>query len=297
MAVGPAAIFVRLADAPPIPFAFYRLSIATAVLGLALGPAGWSQVRAMDRRSFAWCGLAGVLLAIHFGAWISSLYYTSVSNSVLIIATQPVFAAVFGVVFLRERVSGPMCVAIGLALVGAIIVGSGTSGSGGDAGTTGRLGDGLALLGAIAVGAYLVVGRYARRELSTLTYATLAYGVAAIVLGLWACGLHGMRGGAMGGYDAATWGWIAAAALGPSVVGHTLYNRALRHLPAHVVSTSILGEPVVATALAWLILDEAPGPWVWAGGLPIVVGVWLALKLSRADADVNLPRPPIPDAP
>lgn len=271
LAVGPAAVLIRLADAPPISVAFYRLLTATITIGLVVLVRGRRDLAGVDRRTFWLSVVSGFFLALHFGSWITSLDHTSVANSVLIVTTQPVFAAVLGMWYLREKLRPAVFAAIALALSGGAII------SGGNPQIGGWYGDFLALIGAITASAYLVIGRQVRRTVSTLGYVLIAYATAAVVLGIWAVAIATP----LSGFPAMSWLWIVLAGLGPSVIGHTLYNRALKYFSAHTVATTILGEPIVASALAALILSEYPSPWAYLGAVPIVLGVLWAIRLER----------------
>jgi drug/metabolite transporter (DMT)-like permease len=273
LAVGPSAVLIRLADVPPISMAFYRLLTATVTIGLIVLIRGRRDLIGIDARAFGLSVVSGLFLALHFGSWISSLDHTSVTNSVLIVTTQPVFAAVLGMWFLRERLRPAVFAAIALALAGGAII------SGGNPQIGGWYGDFLALLGSITASAYLVIGRQVRRTVSTLGYVLIAYATAGLVLGVWAVAIDSP----LSGFPAISWFWIILAGLGPSVIGHTLYNRALKYFSAHTVATTILGEPVVASILAVLILAEYPSTWAYLGAIPIVLGVIWAIRLERAD--------------
>jgi len=271
LCVGPAAVLIRLANAPPITVAFYRMLVAaTTIAAIVLVRRGRDLV-GMDRAVFWRSAASGTLLALHFGSWISSLSHTPVANSVLIVTTQPVFAALLGVWYLREKVRPAAFAAIALALAGAAVI------SGGNPRIGGWYGDLLALIGAVMAASYLVVGRQVRRTASTLGYVLIAYSTAAVVLGFWAIAIHSP----LAGFPASSWFWMILAGLGPSVIGHTLYNRALKHFSAHTVATTILGEPLVASAMAALILSEFPSPWALLGTVPIVAGVVWAVRLER----------------
>lgn len=272
LAVGPAAVFIRLAEAPPITVAFYRMAAASIAIGGIVIARGGRDLVGLDGIAFRRSIIAGVLLAVHFATWITSLSYTSVANSVIIVTTQPIWAALLGIWYLKERVHVATFLAIGLALIGVVII------SGGNPQPGGLTGDLFALVGAIMAAAYLVVGRQVRRTVSTLGYVLIAYSTAAVALGALAVAIQTP----LSDLPAHSWLWIIAAALGPSVIGHTLYNRALKDFSAHAVATTILGgETLVATGLAALVLSEYPSPWAVVGAIPIAIGVVWTLRLER----------------
>ena len=157
-----------------------------------------------------------------------------------------------------------------------MVIGLGdAAGFGGGSGAV--LGDVLAFAGAVAMAAYLLLGRVARRRLPVSTYATSVYGVAAAAL-LPACLL---TGSSLGGYPAASWLALAGVVAGPQLLGHTVFNGLLATVSASVVAVVLLLEPVIATVLAWWLFDELPGPWLWVGGPMVLAGVWLATTGSR----------------
>jgi len=139
------------------------------------------------------------------------------------------------------------------------------------------LGDALAFAGSAAMAGYLLLGRVARRRLPVSTYAASVYGVAAAVL-LPACLL---TGAALGGYRAGSWLALAAVVAGPQLLGHTVFNGLLARVSATVVAVAILAEPVGATALAWLLLEELPAAAFWLGAPLVLAGVWLAVTGER----------------
>jgi len=272
LAVGPAAVLIRLADAPPITVAFYRMVTAAFAIGGIVIARGGRDLVGLDRRAFKRSVIAGILLAVHFATWITSLDYTSVANSVIIVTTQPIWAALLGIWYLRERIHTATFLAIALALAGVVLI------SGGNPAPGGMKGDLFALAGAIMAAAYLVVGRQVRQSVSTLGYVLVAYSTAAAVLGIVALIIQTP----LSGLPAHSWLWIIVAGLGPSVIGHTLYNRALKDFSAHAVATTILGgETVVATVLAAIVLSEYPSPWAVLGAVPIAIGVIWTLRLER----------------
>ena len=272
--VSAAAIFIRLADTEPLTVAAYRLSLGAVFVAVPTLLRARTQLRALRRADMPLLVLAGLFLAAHFAAWITSLSLTSVASSVLLVTTTPVFVAVASHVFLRERVSRLTAAAVALTLAGGAVLAVG-----GWAGEERRLlGDALALLGAVAVGGYILAGRRARARIDTLPYVTVVYAVTAVVLLAAAAG----SGAPLLGLPIETYFWIAMAALFPQAVGHTLLNWALAHVSATTVTLAVRAEPVIATLLAIAVLDEVP-PWTAApGGALVLIGVYLAIRSEAA---------------
>ncbi|MEW5702640.1 MAG: DMT family transporter [Candidatus Zixiibacteriota bacterium] len=280
IAVGPAAVLIRLAHAPPITVAAGRMLVAAVAISLIVLLRCGRDLVGIDHVALMRSLLAGLFLAVHFAVWISSLSYTSVANSVIIVTTQPIWAALLGMWFLREHVTPASFGAILLALVGVVLIAGGNPSSGG------RFGDMLALIGAIMAAAYLVVGRRVRRQVATLGYVLIAYSTAAVLLLIWGLTIKTPYAT----LPTSSWLWIAAAGLGPSVIGHTLYNRALKDVSAHAVATTILGgETLLATGLAALVLHEFPSRWAFVGAVPIALGVYWTFRLERASVIATHP--------
>src|SRR5215470_12344215 len=177
VAISTGAPFARWAHpAPAIAIAALRVAIASAVL-LA---AGWRELPGLGRiapRDWPLVALSGVLLAIHFGSWIASLSFTSTAASVALVCTNPMFAALFGRL-LGDRVAPRELAGMAIAGAGCAVLARGDWVAGGDA----LAGDGLALLGAASVAAYLVIGRRLRSALPLLPYLGTVNAVAAAAL-------------------------------------------------------------------------------------------------------------------
>jgi drug/metabolite transporter (DMT)-like permease len=270
LAVSAAAIFIRLADAPAVAVAFWRCALGAAILLL---PAILRREK-FPRGRTLYVGMAsGVALGAHFGFWISSLDYTSVAASVVLVSTQPVFVAILAYLLFGERTSPLSFAGILVALAGtAVIAGDGSVGSAAIFGNT------LALVGAITVAIYVLIGRSSRtRGVGVLPYSIVVYSAAALTL-LGAALLLGTR---LWGYPAETWVWLGAITFGPQIMGHTVFNWALRYVEASIVSGTILAEPVVSALLAWLILSEKPGLPTILGGAVVLVGLFLLLRGYR----------------
>jgi drug/metabolite transporter (DMT)-like permease len=267
------AILVRLADAPALAVSFYRVALASLVLlPFAGGEARRSWPALTTRQRLLLLG-AGVALALHFATWIASLSYTSIASSALLVNTAPVFAVLFSRLFLREPARRSVLVAIPAAMVGAALIALGDH-----AASPGSLfGNLLALAGAVTLAIYQVIGRGLRAALALNAYVLGVWGTAALTLALFAA----VGGIPLGGYRLQTWLAFVALALVPTIGGHGLVNRSLRVLSAPTVGLFLLGEPVGASILAWLLFGEVPGPWTLVGGAIVLSA--LALVLSKRE--------------
>ena len=273
------SILVRLASVPAMGAAFHRMAFATLLLlpilaiaraaGFAGDPAGAIPARFPALMTV----VSGACLALHFATWIGSLSYTSIGSSVVLVSTMPVFSLVLSALLLRERASGASVAAVLVALAGAAVIGWGDYGIGGDTLT----GDLLALAGSLFAALYLLIGRSVRGQVPLLQYLVAVYGASALILLV-----LGLAVGAnLGPYTPASYAWLFLMGLGPSVVGHSLLNHAVRHVRAYVVHTAGLAEPLLATLYAYLIFDERPGGHLYAGGALIAAGLIYVLLEER----------------
>ncbi len=270
VAISCAAVLVRLAEAPPLAIATVRLLIASAVLL----PVGLFTTRGEMLRLFRgeWrlLLLSGTFLALHFALWVASLSYTTVVSSVVLVTATPLIVALVSRALFDERLRSATFVGIALSLIGALLIGyAGITRSG-----QAMYGDLLALLAAVAMAGYLLVGWRVRGHAGLIAYSSSVFAVAALVL----CAAAAVSGTRLTGYTTATYDAMLALALVPQLVGHMSLNWALRFLPATMVTVAVLGEPVGATFLAWAVLSEAPTLMEAAGAALLLSGIAFAFR-------------------
>lgn len=273
LAISGAAIFIRQAEAEPIAIAFYRMAFA----GALMAPWAVHDLRGREHRQFPWqmLVLAGFFLALHFALWNTSLFYTSVTSSVVLVTTQPVFVTVLGALLLGEIPTRRTWVGLTLAICGSAVVALG-----GNAEGTSRLaGNLMALGGAVMAASYFLAGRVARRTVPVGLYGAAVYSCSALFL-LAAALLFRQP---LTGYSGATWRSLVLLALVSTVVGHTSLNWALKYLPASMVSVSILGEPLGATLLAMVLLKEPPSLLELLGGVLILTGILIIFQQGSVE--------------
>ncbi len=270
---------IRLAAAPPNAIAAWRVTIATILLlPLFLG-APRRELAALDPRSRWIAALAGAALAVHFATWIASVRLTSVAASSVLVSMSPIFSGILSWRLLGEPPTPRQVAGIVLAILGAAIIALGDAR--GHA-TNALLGDALALAGALCGAVYFVIGRHLRGRLGLVAYVTPVYGASAVILMAWAAA-HGQAAGPFAPRD---WLIFLALAAGPTLIGHSGLNYALKHLPAFGVGAASVGEPIGATLIAWLLpaIAEPPTGIALLGGACCLAGIALTLTNNKQQA-------------
>jgi drug/metabolite transporter (DMT)-like permease len=268
VSVSTAAIMIRMCESGPLTVAFYRLLFTT----LMVMP--WALARDMDCFKGLgwkdWAKLAGIglVLAAHFALWVSAVGMTSIANSAVLVTMHPIFVAAISVALLKESPPRSALLGAGIAFVGvAIMFAGGLSGGG-------LAGDVLAIGGAVAAGLYIIGGRSQRKRLRTGAYCLAVYGFATIFIAPLAFLESGFVPAS--GND---WYVFLAMAVVAGVLGHTMYNYALGRVSAFLVSTTLLGEPIISSILAWVLLSEIPSNWTFIGAPLVLGGILLASGL------------------
>ena len=224
--LGWSAILIRLAEAPPLAIAAYRmLGGAALLLPFVSLPSVWRSLSPRQRGIWA---ASAVFLALHFALWIESLRHTSVASSVVLVTTNPVFAGIGAWLILGEREGGRFWAGVACTAAGGVLL----AWSDARVWTGSPLGNVLALGGAVMASGYLICGRKLRGHIPLATYAGVCYGASGTLLAGAAWG----AGAPLAGYPGATWALLGAMALGPTLIGHTSVNYALAHLPPGRVS-------------------------------------------------------------
>jgi drug/metabolite transporter (DMT)-like permease len=265
------SILVRLAQAPSLAVAFYRVAVAAVLLAPFAARDARRSWPGLSARHRLVLGASGAALALHFATWIASLDLTSIASSVLLVNTAPLFAVVLSRLFLGETTPPVVLGAIGLALAGGAIIAAGDWASAPS--TLG--GNALAVAGAATMAVYHVIGRGLRAALPLNAYVLGVWSTAALTL----LALCGGFGAPLRGYEPRVLVIFLALAVVPTLGGHGLVNKSLRALPAPTVGLFLLGEPVGAGVLGYLVFQEVPPITTVLGGALVLLA--LALVLAR----------------
>ncbi len=267
IAISFAAIFVKWSDAPATILSMYRMWLAS----ILLIPIVWIKRKdflKITRKDWYFLFFSGLFLAVHFALWFGSLKLTTVASSTIILALQPIVALIGGFFLFRERTPASALMTMGIAVIGAIMVGWGDFRLSKEA----IIGDILSFLSVIAVVGYLLIGQSTVKKVSHWIYSFCVFLFASIILTVYNLG----SGVAFSGYDAREWGIFVLLAIVPTIA-HVIHNWLLNYVNATTISMSILGEPVGATALATIFLGELLVGWQITGGILVLIGVFLFL--------------------
>ena len=273
LGISMSSIFVKYSQAPSVVTAAWRLLWTVALTTPAvLRKEIRREIAAMGKKMLLLSGLSGLFLAIHFATWFESLAHTSVASSTTIVCTEVIWVCLGFRLFLGGKISRKAALAIGITLVGSVLIAWSDSGKGG------LYGDVLALAAAVAVAVYTLLGRVVRERVSTTAYTWVVYVTCAAALLI----LCALRGEPLTG-----WG-ISAPLVGvllavfSTVLGHSIFSWCLKYFSPAFVSASKLCEPVVAAVLAAFLFGELPSLLQILGAALILGGVLYYAKLERS---------------
>lgn len=269
LAVSASAIFVKLTSAPAPVIAFYRLFFSTVLIAPLFLMKSLGEVKLMSKKEWFYSTIAGVFLAFHFILWFESLNFTSVASSVVLVTLQPLFAFIGTYFFFKEKVSKVAIFSGVVAIIGSVII------SWGDFQISGLalFGDFLALAACAMITAYLLFGQGIRKRHSLTLYTFIVYGISSVTLLIYCLLLQYP----LSPYPLSDWYYFLLQALVPTLLGHSLFNWALKWVSTNTISVMILFEPVGAIILAYYILGENVISSQLIGGAVIMIGIFMFL--------------------
>ena len=266
--VSSASILILFSSSHPFVIVFWRTfygAIFMTLIGVANGD--FKKIKqSVTRENWYWLVAIGVTLSLHFCTWFQSLTMTTVAASVVLVDSSPIFTAILSTLFLGRR----SWIGILIALTGAVFLAWGDLG---DSGLIALSGDLLALTGAIFLALYFIGGRRFAKELPITVYTAIVYFVAALATAP-ICLAFNLD---LIVFEPSELVIFIALAIFPTVLGHSVNNYLLTKVPAYVVSSAVLGEPIGAALLAAIIFSQIPGLTTLIGFIVILSGIALVL--------------------
>ncbi|KAA0258345.1 DMT family transporter [Deferribacter autotrophicus] len=272
-----AAIFVRFCDdVPAIMIATYRLVIASVILNVIYFRKGKKRFQ-FRKKDFVYGFLGGGFLTLHFIAWFQSLKYTSVASSVVLLSTGPIFVAILSYLILKEKQEKEIIIAIIFAIIGTAVLAFGDTNFEIRFGEKALIGDSFAIMAAFFVSLYLLIGSRLREKMDIMSYIVLVYTFAAIILLVTSLILRIP----FTGYEPKSYVFMVLLAVVSQNLGHTAFNWALRYLKTSMVAITTLGEPVIASVLAYFIFGESIDKYKFIGIILIFAAIIIASRKGK----------------
>lgn len=270
-----AAIWVRMANSvvtvdSRVGFSLF-LAASRLILSALIVLPTWKQLSfaQINQKSFYYAIASGVTLALHFATWITSLAYTSIAASTVLVTTSPIWVGILSWWWYKEKLSRLKITGMVIALIGGMIIAIADSHTP-NSYSNALLGDLLAIVGAVMSSLYLIFGSQAQNQgLSINNYITISYSTAAILL----FPLPLVYGSSYIGYNSPVYLYVLLMAVVSQVIGHTSLNWAVKWVSPALISLSLLFEPVLASFIAAILWQEIPSPNILLGGLIILLGI------------------------
>lgn len=273
MGVSLSPIFVRFSTAPSMVLVFYRVTWATLLLTPYVLWRHKDEIKALKKRDWMLCVLAGIFLGLHFVSYFESLRRTAIAPAAVLVNTEAIFVTIGTVLFMRAKLGRKAWFAVLLTFVGSVIVAMADAGSGGGA----LLGNLLALAGAIFGAVYTMLGTACRRGgVSTMVYSYFLYASAALTVLLFLA----VSGTVPFGYEPVNFLTTLGMAVCCTIGGHSVYSWGLKFLPASFVASAKMMEPVFASVWALFLFAEQPGILVILGGAVVILGIVIYGRIS-----------------
>ncbi|RST77692.1 DMT family transporter [Siminovitchia acidinfaciens] len=273
VSISTSAIFVKLSTADAGIIAFYRMLFTVLIMAPVFIPNYAKELKRISKKDWLYSAVAGIFLAFHFILWFESLNYTSVASSTVLVTLQPLFAFFGTFIFFKEKFSFKAIASAIVAVIGSIIISWGDFWISGSA----LFGDMLALAACALITGYLLIGQTIRRRLSLMTYTFIVYLFSAIALLIYVL----ITQEALYPYPSSEWVYFLLLAILPNLLGHSVFNWALKWISTSVISMAILFEPVGATILAYIIIGEKVLMTQIIGGIIIILSVSLFISNER----------------
>ncbi|SOC41264.1 DMT family transporter [Ureibacillus acetophenoni] len=259
------AILVKLAEADAGVIAFYRMLFSVLIMSPIFFMKYVNELSLITKKDWLFSSIAGIFLAFHFILWFESLNYTSVASSTVLVTLQPLFAIVGTYFFFKEPLSAKTIISGLIAIIGSFLI------SWGDFQVSGvaLYGDMLALIACALITAYLLFGQEVRKRISLITYTMVVYTISTVVLFFYVL----LKGESFGPYSTMNWVLFLLLAIVPNLLGHTLFNWAIKWVSTNVISIAVLFEPIGAAILAYYIFSEKLMPSQIVGGIIVLLGI------------------------
>jgi drug/metabolite transporter (DMT)-like permease len=264
--IGTSGPLIAMSTMPVLTLIFWRN------LGGSLVTLPFALRHQRDKAGVKWAVIAGVVLALHFVGFFLAMRMTTVAAGTALVALQPIFAALF-VKLSGGHIPSKAWLGMIVSFAGVLVV------VGVDLQISFKsfLGDLAALISAALAAAYMIAGSKAQRTLETTTYTTICY----FICSMTALPMALIAGNEIFSFTAKEWWILLGLILGAQLLGHSMFNSALKRVSPAVVSLIVFFEVPVSAVLAAWWLDQTPPAGIIPGIALILIGCILVVTRTR----------------
>jgi drug/metabolite transporter (DMT)-like permease len=264
--IGTSGPLIAMSTMPVLTLIFWRN------LGGSLVTLPFALRHQRDKAGVKWAVIAGVVLALHFVGFFLAMRMTTVAAGTALVALQPIVAALF-VKFSGGHIPSKAWLGMIVSFAGVLLV------VGVDLQISFKsfLGDLAALISAALAAAYMIAGSKAQRTLETTTYTTICY----FICSMTALPMAVIAGNEIFSFSAKEWWILLGLILGAQLLGHSMFNSALKRVSPAVVSLIVFFEVPVSAVLAAWWLDQRPPAGIIPGIALILIGCVLVVTRTR----------------
>jgi drug/metabolite transporter (DMT)-like permease len=264
--IGTSGPLIAMSTMPVLTLIFWRN------LGGSLMTLPFALRHQRDKAGVKWAVIAGVVLALHFVGFFLAMRMTTVAAGTALVALQPIFAALF-VKLSGGHIPSKAWLGMIVSFAGVLLV------VGVDLQISFKsfLGDLAALISAALAAAYMIAGSKAQRTLETTTYTTICY----FICSMTALPMALIAGNEIFSFSAKEWWILLGLILGAQLLGHSMFNSALKRVSPAVVSLIVFFEVPVSAVLAAWWLDQTPPVGIIPGIALILIGCILVVTRTR----------------
>ena len=271
LGIGTSGPLIALSAMPVVVLIFWR-NLGGALLTLPFAVKAFVTHDYKYRRAMALSALSGVVLAFHFIGFFLAMRWTSIAAGTALVALQPIFAALI-VKFLGGDIPSRAWLGMGIAFIGVIMI------SGVDLSISWLAfqGDIAAVIAAVLSAIYVLLGSKVQREIGTHTYTSICYFFCAIT----ALPIALVFDFKLFDFDLREWLLLLALIAGAQILGHSMFNAALKRVSPAIVSLIVFLEVPVSTLLAIWWLGQTPSIALIPGIIVILSGCVLVVLRTR----------------
>ena len=268
LAVSTSPIIARyLENVPAVSISFWRMGFGSLILwGVGLVKKQVPLRNENLKRTF----IAGIFLGIHFALFFGAIKLTSIANATFLGTLAPLITFFIEKFILKRNHAPTLIFGLGLAICGAIII----VGNRFDFSSNYTIGNLLAVACSIFLGMAFIISENVRKEVGTISYSRTLFSTASVTLFIIAF----LMGTTLTGFSSYEFGGLLLLGIIPTILGHGSMYYAIRYVSPTVVASTPMGEPILASIMAWFLFQESVGFATLIGGCITLIGLFI---LSR----------------